>query len=342
MDNRKIFLTLPFLQRVYHEGLSDDSSDSSAYNGIINLLQSQCVRFVNVQTEWLDGLLSSTSDDFDDLLVWDFLDDGDPMRSARLELFNMSIDDNLLRHSFLAGCFLVDKTEDLEKIQSYGIPAFSFETIPALLKSHEKRQEPIEIKKDEPFEWKRKLSQLFSETLPPPINSVVIIDPYLPSGWYNNLPKILEYLIPKKLTVPIQITLVYSKDSDDIKNSLFVESFEQGKQIGQKYFKSVHEGLRRQMEQLGFSLELIRCENENEKVFHDRIILTNSYRIKSGAGFSLLYTGVMEKLAQNLTELTVDYMYFRSALYETPLKEILKIEDKTTNRLFRLLDDSLN
>lgn len=117
--------------------------------------------------------------------------------------------------------------------------------------------------------WKSILSGKFL-----PCNSAVLIDNYLLSSKDHideNLGEILDSFLPPKLDIPFQISIICM-----LKNNGFDSS-------GTDRYESVRAIIERIRPNLIYKLLLYKVSG----VFHDRILITNSTFVSSGAGFNL-------------------------------------------------------
>lgn len=129
----------------------------------------------------------------------------------------------------------------------------------------------------------------FKEKLQQPSNSMIVIDPYLLKakdvdranntivfpGINNNLEPLLNSILPQKLEIDYQLTIISSLDNpDDIKNA----------------YEEIEKCLKRKREYLTVRLSLIYTATGYfywTESFHSRHILTNSFVVDSEDGLDL-------------------------------------------------------
>ncbi|MBP9989995.1 MAG: hypothetical protein KBT45_01010 [Bacteroidales bacterium] len=126
-----------------------------------------------------------------------------------------------------------------------------------------------------------------------PCNSAVIIDPYLIAKQESieyDFHELIDSFLPKTMEIPFHLTIFYEDNISYTKE-----------QMNAKY-NSLAKAIQSVRPQLKVSLSIFRFQG---KEFHDRVIITNSACISSGAGFELF--GKKHK-SKNLT--TIKRQYF--------------------------------
>ena len=199
--------------------------------------------------------------------------------------------DSLLGHplsnSDLMSIFLIDddcKVPIADGLGVHGITSDSY-----LFSDNYKRM-PKNISQSEDFDWKSVLNKI------PNQNSVLIMDRYIactPSAIKYNLFPIIDSLLPDFLSIPFHLTIM-TLDNDKFDHHKFRESdfapeiFDPDElerlSYGEKLCQIIEKYIKSKNKDLQLYLSVYICDSEN---FHDRIILTNSIFVYSGAGFNL-------------------------------------------------------
>ena len=161
---------------------------------------------------------------------------------------------------------LISEKEKLELTSFYGIINIAISNFEA--KDYLFNDSGIALRRGEEWEWGR-LNAVISESN----NSMIIVDNYIFKRERENLYRILDTVLPQKLSIPYHLTIFYIEGDERNRNNL-------------------HNYLRKIRPQLEIMLELIKTDkdpnNGYQTDFHDRAIITNHIWISSGAGFNLL------------------------------------------------------
>lgn len=186
------------------------------------------------------------------------------------------------------------------------------------------------ISKDLKYEKGWENSELCSVIGNHTCNALILIDPYICTvgnacGMNDNLKSLLNVLLPCSLNIPFHLS-IFTKLTDQTKGK---EVYQQISEV----FKTI-----RPLLDVKFTLY-------STHDIHDRMVLTNNYMIKVGAGFDLFKNG------KAVNETTVDYSPKKSDIYYRWLKHVTKISRKSEanenyanhwgskeNRLFDLVE----
>ncbi len=157
-------------------------------------------------------------------------------------------------------------------------------------------------------------TELFDSKDMHPINSAVIIDNYLFNDYQvyrsDNLLKILTSLIPRDLSIPFHLTLLYENNEVKYKQERVVNIIKDLKGFI--------------VRELGIDIEIGIIAFIGEQQFHHRAILTNNYFISSDRGFNIfigdhikndsfvrinwVYDSVCTELGEILKKIHSDYL----------------------------------
>lgn len=172
-------------------------------------------------------------------------------------------------------CFLVDdQSEEIQKtVARWGVMCFSNTSFirNASILSKVSASE-YNIVQNETFSW-----QSIKEKLLPNLvcNSMLIIDPYIANNSLYNLPELFKEILPSQIPENFELTIITSTASD------FSYKLEEDIRKGRWLPDSVN------FQVIILDYTGFFSEERSEKLFHDRSIMTNYYKIDSGKGFSL-------------------------------------------------------
>lgn len=168
-------------------------------------------------------------------------------------------------------------------------------------------------------------------------NSMIIVDNYVLGKQKHNLLKILDALLPYKLDIPFDLTLI----CDD--EERFNEKIK-------KLEKTINTELIKNRRSITINFQAIPGSDtdENEKVrheMHDRSIITNNIWISSGGGFDLFVLDKEKKVrSSKSTTISIVFPFMQNKIewvddaYITMLDDVLDIfvkkDVQDSNRLF--------
>lgn len=180
------------------------------------------------------------------------------------------------------------------------------------------------IGKDEELSWLELKDQLKHNC-----NSMVFVDNYGLKSMENNLFMLFDILLPEKMNVVFNITIVSTDISNDDKSKI------------KNYLKKKRPNLTYSIQFLSATITIVDRHNNAKEVnlFHDRAIITNNIWIGIGGGFDIFRKTGNHYEANKTTTLDVVYPFIRDS---DKYKDIYNFLIEDVNDAFNQLKETPN
>lgn len=173
----------------------------------------------------------------------------------------------------------------------YGVININMDNV--ISKRHYFKDNGTGVKNGENWDW-----ETFRGYASEAANSLVIVDNYIFKGdLRSNLYKILDIVLPKKLSIPFHITIFYIESKPGAEEKL------------KEYIKRIRPDL-------DVMIEFVKtCKDANNSFktdFHDRALISNNIWIDSGAGFNILKQDRLHYKSDKSTTIRAAHLFFAS------------------------------